>query len=315
MASSGETQAQVARETRRRGKMAAPALGGGLLYLLGGIISAAAVSGAPSVGLLQGLEPALRGVARPAVSPRAAAVKYFSHHAFPLLAGSVLAAIAIVALMLILLLLADATRFRRPQAWAAARPLVLLGGGALALASVATQVVHAIRTHQFAVGHDFSNHATDYALTKGSAYVAFGSLGLIAGLALAAGMIAVSLNAMRAGLLPRWMGMLGMFTGVVLLLPSSGLVLDIIPAFWMVMIGVLFAGRWPNGMPAAWAAGEARPWPTQAEMREQRGVARGASARPAAAGAGSGSGEVAPAPSRPAGGGSRRRRRKHGARR
>jgi hypothetical protein len=316
MASSSETKAQVARESERRTKLAAPTLAGGLLYLLSGIIIAATVNGAPSVGLLQGLAPALRGEARPEVSPRAAVVKFFSHRAFALISGSVLAAIAIVALVLALLLLLNATIFRRPQTWGPARPLVLVGGGALALTSIANQVVRAIHTHQFAVGHDFTNHAVDYALSKGTAYVLFGYLGLLAGLALAAGMVAVALNAMRVGLLPRWMGILGVITGVLILLPGAGLVLEIIPAFWLVMVGILFSGRWPNGEPPAWAAGEARPWPSQAEMRQAR-QQRAQPSRPApATTAPAADDDVAPAPSRPPGGGSsKRRRRKHGARR
>ena len=69
------------------------------------------------MGLLQGIEPALSGVANPAVSPRAAEVRFISHHALPLISGSVLAGIAIGALTLVLLLLVDATRFRRPESW------------------------------------------------------------------------------------------------------------------------------------------------------------------------------------------------------
>ena len=54
MASSNETKAQVARESERRSKLSAPTLASGLLYLLSGIIIAATVGGAPSVGLLEG---------------------------------------------------------------------------------------------------------------------------------------------------------------------------------------------------------------------------------------------------------------------
>jgi hypothetical protein len=315
MASSRETKAQVARESERRRKLAPSTLAGGLLYLLSGIIIAATVNGAPSVGLLQGLAPALHGEANPAVSPRAAVVKFFSHRAFSLIAGSVLAAIAIVALVLALLLLLEATVFRRPQSWAPARPLVLVGGSALALTSIANQVVRAIRTHQFAVGHNFTNHAVDYALSKGTAYVLFGYLGLLAGLALAVGLFNVALNAMRVGLLPRWMGILGMFTGVLILLPGAGLVLQIIPAFWIAMLGILLSGRWPNGEPPAWAAGEPRPWPSQADMRQAR-ADRSQRAGPVASAPLPAADDVAPAPSRPAAGAtSKRRRRKHGARR
>jgi hypothetical protein len=313
MPSSSEITAQVARETERRGKLAAPALGGGVLYLLSGIIVAATVNSAPSVGLFQGLAPALRGETNPA-SPRAPEVKFFSHHAFALIAGSVLVAIALAALVLILLLLLDATRFRRPETWSGARPLVLGGGIALALVSVGHQIVGAIETHKFAAGHDFSNHAVDNALTKGTPYIVIDYLDLIAGLSLAAGMVATALGAMRGGLLPRWMGILGMFAGILIFLPLGGVTLEIVPAFWMVMMAILFAGRWPNGNPPAWEAGEARPWPSQAQTRASRQPREKPAPSPAMAQAGA-SGDVAPAPTRPASSGSSRRRRKRGARR
>jgi hypothetical protein len=317
MASSSETKAQVARESERRRQLAAPAIAGGVLYMLSGIIIAATLNGAPSVGVLQGLAPALRGEARTAPSPRAAEVRFFSHHAFALIAGSVLVAVAITALVLILLLLYDAARFRRSETWSAARPLVLAGGVALALVSVGHQVVGAIETHNFAIGHDFSNHAVDNALTKGTPYTIIEYLDLIAGLAFAAGVIATALSAMRVGLLTRWMGILGVFTGVLIFLPLGGVTLEIVPAFWMVMAGILFGGRWPNGDPPAWAEGEARPWPTQAQMREAREQARAGQPAGSAASAGAGGGaDVAPPPTRPAASGSsRRRRRKRGARR
>ena len=41
------------------------------------------------------------------------------------------------------------------------------------------------------------------------------------------------------------------------------------------MVGVLLLGRWPAGLPAAWPDGEARPWPTQQEIREAKDRARG----------------------------------------
>src|SRR3954454_18078579 len=150
MPSAVETREQIARETERRERLAVPAFAGGVLYLLGAIIIAGTLKGAPAVGLLQGLTPVLRGEAEPAVSPRAAEVRFISHHSFALIAGSVLAAIAVLALTLVLLALLDATRFRRPEMWRAARPLVLYGGLAVALVSVAHQIVGAIEAHKFA---------------------------------------------------------------------------------------------------------------------------------------------------------------------
>ena len=323
MPTAAEIRAQVALEQERRTRLGPPGVAAGILYLLGTIIIAETLNGAPSVGLLQGLEPALSGVANPAVSPRAEEVKYISHHAFGLLAGSVLAGLAIAFLTLVLLLLVDATRFRRPQMWSAARPLVLFGGVAFAVVSVSHQVVAAIETHNFAVGHDFSIHAADQALTKGAANVIIDYVSLLAGLALAVGMIAVMLNAMRVGLLPRWMSFLGMFSAILFFLPIGGAELEIVPAFWMVAMGLLCAGRFPGGDPPAWAAGEARPWPSAAERRGQqaqdRGSRRGRGQQvdktPALA-AGSAGGGPAPDPAPvPSGGTSRKRRRKRGGRR
>jgi hypothetical protein len=296
MAPTGEISQQVERESERRARLAVPAFAGGVLYLLSAIIISGTLKGAPTVGLLQGLAPALRGEAEPTVSPRAAEVKFISHHAFPLLTGSVLAAIAVGALTLVLLLLLEATRFRRPETWSATYPLVLYGGIAVALVSLGHQIVSAIETHNFAVGHDFSGHAVDLALTKGTANEVVDYIDLLAGLAFAAGIVGLMVNAIRTGLLPRWMGILGMFTALLIFLPIGGAELQVVPAFWLVMMGILYMGRWPNADPPAWLAGEARPWPSRA---------RGGVAAPVPA-------EAAPAPTPPALSSSRRRRKRSG---
>src|SRR5206468_2490914 len=129
------------------------------------------------------IAPALRGEGDPAISPRTNEVKFISHHAFPLVAGSVLAAVAIVVLILVLLLLLDAARFRRKEIFGPARPLVLYGGAAFALVSIAHQVVGAILTHKFATGTDFSTRAVEHALTKGTVNLVIQYLSLLAGLA------------------------------------------------------------------------------------------------------------------------------------
>ena len=307
MPNASEISAQVARESERRARLGVPAFAGGLLYLLSGIVISSTLNGAPTVGVVQGLKPALEGIARPAVSPRTAEVKFISHHAFSLIAGSALAAVAIGALTLVLLLLSDAVRFRRPESWSAARPLVLAGGVAFALVSLAHQIVGAINTHNFAVGQDHSRHAVEDALTKGAGNVASQYLALLGGLALAAGMIAVMLNAIRVGLIARWMGFLGIFSAVLVFLPIGGATLEVVPAFWLVGAGILLQRRWPGGDPPAWDAGEARPWPSQAELRARRQPDPQGSA---------GSAEVAPAPAAlPSGGSTGKRRRKRGGRR
>jgi hypothetical protein len=68
------------------------------------------------------------------------------------------------------------------------------------------------------------------------------------------------LNAMRAGLLTRFWGSLGMALGVAGLL---GLILFTLA--WFLYFGLLVAGWIPGGRPPAWAAGKAIPWPTPGE--------------------------------------------------
>jgi hypothetical protein len=309
MPSAAEIRQQVAREDERRTRLSVPAFAGGFLYLLSAIIITSTLNGLPTVGPLQGLAPTIAGEANPAVSPRTEEVKFISRHAFPLIAGSVVAAVAVGALTLILLLLFEAAAFRRPTTWPHARTLVLGGGVAVALASIAHEVVYAIETHNFATGHDFTRIAVDSALTKGTANQLVAYLSLLAGLALVVGMVVVLVGALRAGLVPRWMGILGMFSGLLILLPNVGATLQLVPAFWMVMMGILYAKRWPGappkgGDPPAWEAGEARPWPTRAQMQAERKAGGAAAVAVPAAG---------PAPaSKPQQAGTSRKRRKRG---
>jgi len=162
-----------------------------------------------------------------------------------------------------------------------------------------------VEAHNFSVGHDHSNHAVEQALLTSTANGIVGYVELVAGLALVAGMIATMINSLRVGLLPRWMCILGIFAALLIFLPDISAELQVIPAFWMVMMGILLLGRWPQptGDPPAWAAGVAVPWPS-------RGGGRFAG-RAAAATAGAG---AAPAPVAPVSGGSSRKRRKRGAR-
>ena len=74
----------------------------------------------------------------------------------------------------------------------------------------------------------------------------------------------ISLNAMRVGLLTRFMGVLGIITGGLQILPFGG-PLPVVQCFWLLMLALLFLGRWPNGQPPAWRTGNAEPWPSAAE--------------------------------------------------
>jgi hypothetical protein len=88
-------------------------------------------------------------------------------------------------------------------------------------------------------------------------------IGLGGSMALAFSFVMISLNAMRAGLLSRFMGILGIFVGALLVIPIP---VQVIQLFWFGAMGLLFLGRWPGaGRGPAWETGEAIPWPSAAD--------------------------------------------------
>jgi hypothetical protein len=83
------------------------------------------------------------------------------------------------------------------------------------------------------------------------------------GVSIAAGLgvILAAVHAMRAGILSRFMGVLGIILGAVFVLPL--LPTPIIQLFWLVALGALFMGLWPGaGRGPAWETGEPIPWPS-----------------------------------------------------
>ena len=101
----------------------------------------------------------------------------------------------------------------------------------------------------------------------------------------------LAVNAMRAGVLSRFMGIIGIIVGVLFVIPLLGQV-PIVEVFWVAALGLLFLGRWPQGgRGPAWETGEAIPWPTaqdraaaMAEKRADRELDRDETPEPVAAG-------------------------------
>jgi hypothetical protein len=93
------------------------------------------------------------------------------------------------------------------------------------------------------------------------------ALGFGGTIALAFSYVMISLNAMRAGLLSRFLGVLGIIVGMLVVLPLLPSAVPVIQIFWLGAVGVLILGRWPAGRGPAWESGEAQPWPTAADLR------------------------------------------------
>ena len=101
------------------------------------------------------------------------------------------------------------------------------------------------------------------------------------------------------------MGILGIFTGLLIFLPIGGAQLQIVPAFWMVMMGILL-DRALAERRAARVGG--RRSPPVAHRRRAAGRASRPAAEPAIANAAAGT----PEPARPPVGRAARKRRRKG---
>ncbi|MGX6449849.1 hypothetical protein ACVU7I_17560, partial [Patulibacter sp. S7RM1-6] len=89
----------------------------------------------------------------------------------------------------------------------------------------------------------------------------------------AVGLGAAALSAMNTGLLTRVMGVIGVLLAILIVVPLIPRQ-EFLRAFWFLALGAVLLGRWPGGRPAAWEAGEARPWPSRAQQLEEAERAR-----------------------------------------
>ena len=122
-------------------------------------------------------------------------------------------------------------------------------------------------------GGDLNQFAED-TLTEESTWGAYLGLQLAAALSLVFAVVYTSLQAMRVGLLTRFLGTLGMALGVGFLLfgPLGPLALGL----FIVTISLLIADLWRGERPPAWETGEAIPWlkagdtppPTEEELAD-----------------------------------------------
>jgi hypothetical protein len=179
-------------------------------------------------------------------------------HKSAFLVSGILTGVAMLAFIPPLLYLYKATRFRRRELPPVARILIFAGPILFAICSVWFQFRQAHAADQFLSGAVKTNkHAED---VLRSATTAVAGLSLAASIATGLATILVSLNAMRAGLLSRFMGVLGVILGALFVLPL--IASPIIQLFWLLALGVLFVDKWPGGRGPAWATGEAVPWPS-----------------------------------------------------
>lgn len=162
-----------------------------------------------------------------------------------------------------------ATLARRPETPKYVLAVILLAPTLLIVGGVVNQIDFTGIADEFATsasGQQTEQRAEDLLEDRSIPGAVTGSAGA---LALALAFVLVALNAMRAGLLGRFMGVLGVVVGALLVLPLLPLGQFIVQVFWIVALGVLFLDRWPGGRGPAWETGEATPWPPAAGRRRE----------------------------------------------
>lgn len=210
-----------------------------------------------------------------------------AHKRFPIdVVGAVINGAGLFAVAATLSFLFGISRARNPELKVFIRWLAIVGGALAAITGVLYALLIAAKASDF-VNHGNQTYVEANHLTSSSGLLALPFLGQAAALLLAIGFVLVALNAMRVGLLTRFMGYLGIFTGILVLFPIGSPV-PVVQGFWLLALAYLLSGRWPTGVPPAWRSGKAEKWPSSQALREQRGAA--------VAGRGAGRGKQAPTP-------------------
>lgn len=193
------------------------------------------------------------------------------------LAGSIISALGSLALGWTLAYLFTAARARDPRT----RPnfmdrVAIVAGVVAAVAGIAAAAASGKAASDFVSHGDQTWPEASAILHK--VWVVVPEIAVPFGaLLLAISLVLVSLSAMRVGLLPRFMGYLGIIAGVLTIIPIVPI--PIVEAYWLVAVAYLLSGRWPSGVPPAWASGQAVPWPSTQQTRGGRAQGGGRAPR------------------------------------
>lgn len=261
---------QLAWEARQRPRAGIAAIAAAVLSIVGFLWGGAALRDAPRAGYLESLiNAAAEGPIGEQPSQLTAGLQFYVDHAFGLVGSAVARSLAILALAWAVTFLAAATRARRPEFARAAVYVTLVGAVLLALADVLVPVVQIFTFNDFLDGPRTVDEARNL---TGSVLITGQLLGFVGRFTLAAGVLLVSLNAMRAGLLTRFAGILGVVAGGLLVLPQLA-PLPVVLWVWLLAAGLTMLGTGRVGLLPAWRTGKAEPWPSAQEAAAARRAA------------------------------------------
>jgi len=268
-----DPEQQLAWEARQRPRVAVAAILAAVLILGTELWNGLIFRDAPDApGFLESLQRATEvGPVGEESSLRIRSFEFYTDHAAQIVGASVARALGYVALGLVLAFLGAAIRARREEFKRIAGLAALVGSVLAAVSAVCASVGSVIAVQGVLDGDrtvDAAGEISGNTLLVMSQILGLPSQPAFAQLLLGLGLLFIALNAMRVGLLTKFLGILGIITGVLVVIPLGPL--PVVQSFWLLALGMLLIGRARGGLPPAWRTGKAEPWPTQQELAEAR---------------------------------------------
>jgi hypothetical protein len=180
-------------------------------------------------------------------------------HSTALLGGAILLAIGAALFSVPLYYLLRAAKARNETIRSTMFAFAFIGPILLGVRSILGWIATRDIANTFIAGSNHSADTAKHLIDNSSLADTATALGLPAVLGLVVAMVYIPMMAMRVGLISRFWGTLGMALGVGSAL--LGLVAFVGLAFWFAYIGFLIGGWLKGGLPPAWEAGVAIPWP------------------------------------------------------
>jgi hypothetical protein len=259
-----DREQQLAWEERQRPRAGWSAIVAAV-FLLGGFIWwVTLLRDSPEAGYLESLARLGDGPVGELPSIQVEAMQYTVDNAVGFILSGLLRGLAPVALAYTVTFLAVATRARRPEFPRLAVYMTIVGAVLYLVGTAGSEIERSIAFSSFLDGPRTVDDARD---VISSTTVTVALLAYVGQFVTAAGLLLVSLNAMRAGLLTRFLGILGVVAGVLTVFPQL-MPVPLVQAFWLVALGLLLLGR--GTLPPAWRTGKAEPWPSARESAERR---------------------------------------------
>jgi hypothetical protein len=277
---SSEVEQQLAYEARQRPRAGVAAVAAAVFSVGSLVWMQEALKDLPRAGFLNSLAQAFKpGPIGEQPSLLTPVFQYYTDHGATFILISILQALGYLGIAWTLTFLGAAARARRPEMPKLGIYVGLVGAVLLAASVLLGEIGRSTAFPAFLDSGRTIDDATDI---SGNVFVAASQLlQLFVPLVLGAGILLVSLNAMRVGLLTRFLGVLGIAAGALSVFQQYFVFAPFILGFWLLSLGFMWLGFPRDNAPPAWRSGQAEPWPSQRAVAESRRAAAGRG-RPAA---------------------------------